>query len=185
MPCTAVLNYSSFNESARPSSGFRFAFSSVSANRWELPILLKYRFSGRFVRPFLAAGPAVSVVSGLHQEVDSGGRDISGHVGVSHLSLDGAPELAHSAAIGLMMGAETESRLGPVRLEPQFRYAVWPTHHFQDLDRFRSNSNDAVFLLGLIFSRHNPSTWLAVTPSTRRESRPRLKHRRLSDRGQN
>lgn len=85
------------------SNGTLNSVSPAPVVTWELPVLVKYRFSLPLVKPFIDAGPAFR----------------------SRGNLNGAAPSNHGLAAGL--GAEV--RLRRLKIAPQFRYLRWAHDH--------------------------------------------------------
>ncbi len=101
----------------------------VSGSSWEFPGLLKYRLTGGPARPYLAAGLAFRNLRGFR---------------------DNLPELRKRSAAGAVLGGGLELRVPFIRLSGELRYTRWGSTNFQ-LGGFRSQLNQAEFLLGLMF----------------------------------
>ena len=137
------LDYSFFLNQAGPHGQSSITLGNTSANRWEIPLLMKYRFPIRHARLFLAGGAAVDSVGGVHQSVST--------PGVSYTTRNTTSDLERAAAFGLTFGAGIEGRMGPLRVVPQVRYSVWYQSNFHSGSAFQSNANEATFLLALLF----------------------------------
>ena len=68
------LNYDRSSYYRTPSSGERFVITHNVANKWEFPLLMKYRLSGASVRPFVAVGVSVNRINGTRRVRDTGSR---------------------------------------------------------------------------------------------------------------
>ena len=149
------LNYSSYFLSSSPSAGLLFFNSSTAANRWDFPLLLKYRFRKQGCRPFLEAGGAANYVGGVHQSVVFGSRDLEGFVSLGRVSYDHATELGRTTRFGIVSGAGIEFRAAVFRVSPQLRYTRWTKENIEAGDMghkfFGSNLNQVEFLLGVTF----------------------------------
>ncbi len=66
---------------------------------WQFPLLARYRFQGRNVRPFVALGPAFRTAGNLSEEFPS----------------------RH----GIAVGAGFETRWGTLKISPTLRYTLW------------------------------------------------------------
>jgi len=104
-------------------------FSRVSGSSLEFPVLMKYRLTGGLARPYVAAGLAFRNLRGF-------GEDVS--------------ELRDRSAAGAVLGGGLELRVPFIRLSGELRYTRWGSTSFQ-LGDFRSQLNQAEFLLGLTF----------------------------------
>jgi hypothetical protein len=106
----------------------------ATVSRWEIPLLVKYRFPGWLVRPFIDAGMSFNHVSA------TGGiaRNLA--------------ELRHPSAKGYVAGGGLELRLGVVRVGPEMRLTRWGDRNYGVADALlRSNMTEIDFLVGLSF----------------------------------
>jgi hypothetical protein len=120
----------------------------TTGNAWEFPVLGKYRFPSKVVRPYVEAGIAFDTLSGLSQTVTS--TLLPNRVTTSTTS--NPPELKNTTTRGFVMGAGIEIKALVIRLSPSLRYTRWGSSHIEDpLGLIRSNRNQAEFLLGITF----------------------------------
>jgi hypothetical protein len=119
----------------------------TTAGAWEFPILAKYRFKGKFVRPFVDAGVAWDKLSGLTQTV----KNVVATV--SHSSTTSSPpELANSTTRGYVLGAGFDLKLLLIHISPEVRLTRWGAKHFIDTTGIvNSKQNQAEFLVGITF----------------------------------
>jgi len=109
-----------------------------ASNAWEFPLLVKYRTTGEFVRPFLDAGVAFDHWSGTKQLASL--TQLSSSSGTS------------GSNAGFVVGAGIELHLPLVKLSPEIRYTRWGAASVKDLGgALQSNQNQAEFLVGLTF----------------------------------
>jgi hypothetical protein len=121
--------------------------SSATANAWEFPLLLKYKFGTGAARPYVDAGFVWDTLSGLKQSVTT---TVAGVVSSSSTSTPA--ELHKKGTSGFVMGAGLDIKALLLHISPEVRYTRWGSTHFQDpLDLLRSNQNQAEFLLGITF----------------------------------
>lgn len=101
-------------------------------NEFEFPILVKYRFPGLLVHPFVDAGPTFNYVSD------------PGLFGVR----------LHQSSSGVAIGAGLEVKALIIRLSPEIRYTHWRNHNI-DLAPVNggifSKQNQLEFLVGITF----------------------------------
>ena len=125
------------------SYSFRQALSAaptVSTGAWEFPLLAKYRFPGKFFRPFIDAGVSWDKLSGLTQTVRNA------------VSTGSVAELNNSTTRGFVMGAGLDVKVLLIHLSPEVRYTHWGSAHFIDpAGLISSKQNQAEFLLGITF----------------------------------
>src|SRR5690348_268038 len=77
-----------------------FSTSRTTGNLWEFPLLLKYRFPTRIVRPYLDAGVAWDSLSGLKQTVTT----TLVPTRTSSTTTSNPPELQHNTTVGFVAG---------------------------------------------------------------------------------
>jgi opacity protein-like surface antigen len=110
---------------------------SVTAHSFEFPLLLKYRFPSKVVRPFLDAGVAFSTLSDLTTTVTN--------VATGSSATTKSP-------IGFVMGGGVDIHLLIIHIDPEIRYTHWGSAAFQDpLSLVQGSQNQAEFLLGVVF----------------------------------
>lgn len=119
----------------------------TTGNDWEFPLLAKYRFPSKIVRPFVDAGVAWSTLQGLSQSVTSVVNGVTG------TSSTGSPaELHNNTVTGFVMGAGLDIHALLVHISPEVRYTRWGARHFLDPNGgLSSNQNQAEFLVGITF----------------------------------
>lgn len=144
------ISYNSVFEYATPSSGLLFAFSKTTAQRWEIPLVGKYRFGSGVLRPFAAAGAAIDWINAMHTEADTGSRSFLGHVGTAHSSYGASGQMTAGPRAGVVLGGGVEARLGPLRISPQLRVTRWIRMRVAEPD-LRSRQTEAAALLTLMF----------------------------------
>ncbi len=116
----------------------------VSGGAWEFPLLAKYRFPSKVVRPYVDAGIAWDTVSGLSALV------CALNCGYPPTP----PSLRNSTVTGAVAGVGTEIRFGFLRFSPEIRYTHWGARHFvSPVGGLSSIPNQVELLLGISFSR--------------------------------
>jgi hypothetical protein len=119
----------------------------TTASAWEFPILAKYRFKGKFVRPFVDGGVAWDKLSGLTQTVKNVVATVSHSTTTSS-----PPELANSTTRGYVLGAGVDLKLLLIHISPEVRLTRWGAKHFIDTTGIvNSKQNQAEFLVGITF----------------------------------
>ncbi len=119
-----------------------FSASSVStllmdktvANRWEFPLVLKYRHAVGRVHPFAGIGASVDHVS---EGSTAGGYCQWGVLFPQYYPLvctsfneTPAEGLEHPTAAGFVFAGGIDLRAGRLRLSPEIRYTRWPIANF-------------------------------------------------------
>ncbi len=112
---------------------------SVTANGFEFPLMLKYKFPGAVARPYLDAGYAFDTLSGLTQTITS-------KVGLSNSAPSG------QSTKGFVMGGGLDVNLHVFHLAPEIRYTHWGSSRLVDpLSLVKGNQNQAELLVGITF----------------------------------
>jgi hypothetical protein len=119
-------------------------FSRTTGNAWEFPLLAKYRFPSKVVRPYAEAGAAWDTLSGLTQTTTSflfSGSTVT--------TTSSPPELHHTTTTGFVMGGGIDIHAIFIHVSPELRYTRWANQHF--VGSVESNQNQVEFLIGLTF----------------------------------
>ena len=124
-----------------------------STGAWEFPLLAKYRFPTRVVRPFFDAGAAWDTLQGFKQSIT-----IVSPVPIFPPKNFNQP--AHNTTTGVVVGAGLDIHVPFVHISPEVRYTHWGTQHFlaanplpgsNPISGFESNPNQAEVLVGITF----------------------------------
>jgi len=99
--------------------------SPATVVTWEFPVLAKYKFSARRVKPFAELGPSFRTAGNLNSAAPSN--------------------------YGGTIGAGVEARLRKLKIAPAVRYTRWAPDHFQFGQPPRSFLNQAEFVVGFSF----------------------------------
>ena len=147
------LNYDNNFYTRSPSSGEGFINTNNVANKWEFPLLMKYRFSGAAVHPFVVAGVSVNRINGTGRVRATGQRTFTEWHYTRIVSPSGfaLEELARLSTGGFVLGGGVEIPLSFIRISGEMRYTRWAHENFRKGTQFRSNLNQADFLLGISF----------------------------------
>jgi opacity protein-like surface antigen len=112
---------------------------AVTAHSFEFPLLVKYRFPTKVVKPFIDAGVAFSTLSDLKTTV------------VTTLGISNAPSTTKNP-MGFVMGGGVDIHLLIIHIQPEIRYTHWGSAAFVDpLSLVQGSQNQAEFLLGVTF----------------------------------
>ena len=107
---------------------------AVAISRWELPLLVRYRFADRRWQPFVSLGGSLNRVA--------------------HIEGVNIAELRHRETQGIVAGGGIEWRSGPWRLAPEMRITRWRDRNFGVRDALlRSNLTQAEILVSLSHGR--------------------------------
>jgi hypothetical protein len=121
--------------------------TDTSTGAWEFPLLAKYRFKGKLVRPFIDAGISWDKLSGLTQTVRQVGSN------VTNSSTSSNPfELQKDVTRGFVLGAGVDLKALVIHISPEVRFTRWGARHFVDpAGLVNSNLSQAEFLVGITF----------------------------------
>jgi opacity protein-like surface antigen len=119
----------------------------TTAGAWEFPILAKYRFKGKIVRPFVDAGVAWDKLSGLTQTVTSVVASVT-----KSTTTSSPAELSKDVTRGFVMGGGVDVKALVIHITPEVRFTRWGAKHFIDPNGLlNSKLNQAEFLVGFTF----------------------------------
>lgn len=119
----------------------------TTANSWEFPLLLKYRFPTKIVRPYIDAGVAFDTLSGLTDTV----TQTIAPTPTSTRTTSTPAALQNNSTKGFVIGAGLDVHAILIHLSPEIRYTRWGSPHFNLNGVLNSNQNQAEFLLGITF----------------------------------
>jgi opacity protein-like surface antigen len=123
---------------ALPPTGTLSANTGVS----EFPLLAKFRFPSKVIRPYWDGGVAWDTLTGLEQSVTA----------VVPVPPARSLVVRHHTNSGFVLGAGLDVHVLIIHLQPEVRYTRWGAQHFFDPNGgFSSNQNQAEFLLGITF----------------------------------
>jgi opacity protein-like surface antigen len=129
------------------------AISSLrtTGNNWEFPLLLKKRFAGGPVRPFVSAGVSWNKISGLTQSVQT----LVLPNRITNSSTSSPVELKNDFSTGFVLGGGLDLHLLVLRITPEIRYTRWGNQNFSSVfspgASLNSSQNQAEFLVGFSF----------------------------------
>jgi len=132
--------------SPNPLSGI--TIDRTTANAWEFPMLVKYRFPMRIVRPYVDAGVAFDTLTGLTDTVT---QVIQTVTTASTRTTSTPASLQNNSTKGFVIGAGLDVHAILIHISPEIRYTRWGSQHFNLSGVLGSNQNQAEFLLGITF----------------------------------
>lgn len=109
---------------------------------WEFPLMAKYHFPARLVRPYAGAGASWDRLGASSSIV------CAINCGMSATP----PELQHNTVTGFVAGVGIDIHVLFLHLSPEIRYTRWAARHFASTAGVLSSDlNQAEFLLGITF----------------------------------
>lgn len=125
--------------------------SRTTGNAWEFPLLAKYRFPTKVVRPYVDAGIAWDTLSGLSQTATTFGIP----TGIVTTTTSNPPELRHTTTTGFVIGGGIDVHALIVHVSPEIRYTRWGSQHFlfsnPNGGGLHSNQDQVELLVGITF----------------------------------
>jgi opacity protein-like surface antigen len=114
--------------------------SSVNSGDWEFPLLVKYRFPTKLVRPYIDGGVAWDKLFGLTDSVKDSIANQSPTV------------VNQNTTAGFVLGAGIDIHIIKIHVMPELRYTRWGSAQFSDPSGLlHSTQNQAEFLVGITF----------------------------------
>lgn len=119
--------------------------AGVTANSFEIPVLLKYRFGLPLVKPYIEAGPSFRKFVNVNHPLSCVLSSCSSSIQFA----------SDKGGAGLTFGAGVEVKLLLIRISPELRYTHWGSHALSvsalGTDILHANQNQAEFLVGISF----------------------------------
>jgi opacity protein-like surface antigen len=114
--------------------------SSVNSGDWQFPLLVKYRFPMKLVRPYIDGGVAWDKLFGLTDSVKDSIANQSPTV------------VNQNTTAGFVLGAGIDVHIIKIHLMPELRYTRWGSAQFSDPSGLlHSTQNQAELLVGITF----------------------------------
>lgn len=105
--------------------------STGSSGAWEFPLVAKYKFPSRIVRPYLEAGVSWDTLMG-----------VTNAVGVTS---------QNNTVMGAVVGGGVDIHAVVLHISPEIRYTRWTSQHFNVANVLHSNQDQMEFLVGITF----------------------------------
>jgi len=124
--------------------------STGSSGNWEFPLVVKYKFPGPLVHPYVEAGAAWDTLAGLKNTVAETICN-NGTGPVCNVVL--APPAATSkGTMGAVIGAGVDIHVFKLfHIAPELRYTRWAKNYFNLAGVLNSTKNQAEVLVGFTF----------------------------------
>ena len=142
------------------------SFEQGRGDRWQFPLLVQYAFKLAGTTPFIEAGPTISRITNVSGQVSA--KTMYANTPSSNSSSTYQSVGTSATRAGFTAGGGVDFPLGHVHLRPEFRYAHWFAASNSSTGifaaalfpvavpvavpaNFRTNQNEASFLLGISF----------------------------------
>jgi len=158
------VDYDHANGTSQPAAQFFVqSFEQTTGNRWQFPLLVQYSKSLSKAKVYVEVGPSISRIADSHTTFRS-----TTSTGSTTSSQTSTVTGQGGTLAGITTGAGIDLPLFHLHLRPEFRYSHWfspsvPSVGFISaayfaapgvsamFPIFRTNQNEAAFLLGLTF----------------------------------
>ncbi len=138
LPFGLGIEFDALHRSVEYAGSVAATTANASASSWEFPLLAKYRFPTKVVRPFVDAGFSFATLTGLKHTITTA-------TGIS------APIGGSQDVKGFVLGGGVDIHL-LLHFSPEIRYTHWGSSQFVDpVNMVRGSQNQAEFLLGVTF----------------------------------
>lgn len=161
------INYDHATSNSQPTAQFfSESFEQTTANRWQFPLLVQYSRNFSKAKVFAEIGPSISKIANSRSTMHS-----TSSIGTSSTTSNMSNTTGQGGALaGITAGAGINIPVFHMHLRPEFRYSHWfspsttpsnaviltawfavPSPTVIPSPAFRTNANEASFLLGLTF----------------------------------
>ncbi|MGO9231427.1 MAG: outer membrane beta-barrel protein [Bryobacteraceae bacterium] len=123
--------------------------STGSSGNWEFPLVAKYKFPSKIVRPYVEAGVAWDTLMGLKNTVTEA---ICGGTSGPVCNVVAAPPAATSqTTMGVVLGGGVDIHVLVLHVAPEIRFTRWAKEYFDLSGVLNSSKNQAEVLVGFTF----------------------------------
>jgi hypothetical protein len=121
-----------------------------SSGNWEFPLVAKYKFPSKIVRPYVEAGVAWDTLTGLKNTVT---ENVCGPTTANPVcNVVVAPPTASSkGTMGVVIGGGVDIHAIIIHVSPEIRFTRWAQEYFNLSGVLNSGKNQAEFLVGFTF----------------------------------
>lgn len=126
------------------------AVTSVgSSGNWEFPLVAKYKFPSKIVRPYVEAGVAWDTLAGLKNTVSE--AVCGGSAGPVCNALLAPPAATSKGTMGVVIGGGLDIHAIVIHVSPEIRFTRWAQQYFNLSGVLNSGKNQAELLVGFTF----------------------------------
>jgi hypothetical protein len=121
-----------------------------SSGNWEFPLVAKYKFPSKIVRPYVEAGVAWDTLTGLKNTVT---ENLCGPSTANPVcNVVAAPPAASSkGTMGVVIGGGVDIHAVVIHVAPEIRFTRWAEDYFNLSGVLNSGKSQAEFLVGFTF----------------------------------
>jgi hypothetical protein len=122
-----------------------------SSGNWEFPLVAKYKFPSKIVRPYVEAGVAWDSLMGLKNTVTTAVCS-TGVCPAASTSVTLAPPAATSkGTMGVVLGGGIDIHAVVIHVAPEIRFTRWAQQYFDLSGVLNSSKNQVEVLVGFTF----------------------------------
>jgi hypothetical protein len=118
-----------------------------SSGNWEFPLVVKYKFPSKIVRPYLEAGVAWDTLAGLKNTVTTAVCS----TGVCNNVVVAPPAATSKGTMGVVIGGGVDIHAVVIHVAPEIRFTRWAQQYFNLSGVLNSSENQAEVLVGFTF----------------------------------
>ena len=143
----AIYRHFSYTGFSGPGNGVT---STGSSGNWEFPLVAKYKFPSKIVRPYVEAGVAWDTLTGLKNTVT---ENLCGPPTANPVcNVVATPPAATSkGTMGVVIGGGVDIHAIVIHVSPEIRFTRWSQEYFNLSGVLNSGKNQAEFLVGFTF----------------------------------
>ncbi len=127
------------------------AVTSVgSSGNWEFPLVAKYKFPSKIVRPYVEAGVAWDALTGLKNTVT---EEVCGPTTANPVCnvVAASPAANSKGTMGVVIGGGIDIHVIVLHVAPEIRFTRWAQDYFNLSGVLNSSKNQAEVLVGFTF----------------------------------
>ncbi|MGA2273447.1 MAG: outer membrane beta-barrel protein [Bryobacteraceae bacterium] len=121
--------------------------STGSSGNWEFPLVAKYKFPSKIVRPYVEAGVAWDTLLGLKNTANN----VACSLNVCNNVLIAPPTATSKGTMGVVIGGGLDVHAIVVHVAPEIRFTRWAQEYFNLSGVLNSSKNQAEVLVGFTF----------------------------------
>ena len=138
----AIYRHFSYTGFSGPGNGVT---STGSSGNWEFPLVAKYRFRSKTVRPYVEAGVAWDAISGLKNTASETPCSVVCE------NTNYPPSVETKSTAGVVVGGGIDIHAFVIHVTPEIRFTRWAQQYFSLDDDLHSGQNQVEFLAGVTF----------------------------------
>ena len=128
------------------------AITSIgSSGNWEFPLVAKYKFPSKIVRPYLEAGVAWDTLAGLKNTATTVVCSTGVCPAASTSAVLAPPAATSKGTMGVVIGGGVDIHAVVIHVAPEIRFTRWAQQYFDLSGVLNSGKNQVEVLVGFTF----------------------------------